>query len=140
MQTRKNKKQYQNDPKVIDTVKYCMKLRLSEKETVEKLATMGYNICQRTVRRIKQKIPKPQRHDILVKEGMLQFVTESLDDFKEMEKTIDQIVKRSDNDYVIIRAIDTKTRIRKSMAEFYDAEPVVAALSKRDNDVTIQKP
>jgi len=136
----KKKKQFQNDPKVIDIVKYCMELRLSEKEIVEKLATMGYPVCQRTVGRIKQKIPKPQRPDILAEEGLLQFVTESLDDFKEMEKTIDQIIKSSDNDYAIIRAIDTKTRIRKSMAEFYDSASVVAALSKRDNDVTIQKP
>jgi len=39
----KNKKGwYQSDPKVIDIVKYCFELRLSEKETVEKLSTLGY--------------------------------------------------------------------------------------------------
>ena len=138
----KNKKGwYQSDPKVIDIVKYCSELRLSEKETVEKLSTLGYpKISERTIRRIRKKLPKPKRLDTLVEEGILQFVTESLDDFKEMEKTIDQIVKSSDNDDAIIRAVNTKMRIRKSMAEFYDSTSVVAALSKRDNDVTIQKP
>jgi len=137
--SKNTKKQYQNDPKVIDMVKYCMKLRLTEKETVEKLATMNYDVNVRTVRRIKQKIPKPQRLDILVEHGASHFIIESLDDFQKMENEADQVEKSTDNDFAKLQAISLKTRIRKMMADFYDAAPVVAALSKRKDDRTLEK-
>jgi len=137
----KNKKGwYQSDPKVIDIVKYCFELRLSEKETVEKLSTLGYpKISERTIRRIRKKLPKPKRLDILAEEGASEFIIESLDDFQEMRKEAAQIVKSTDNPFAKLQAISLKARIRKMMADFYDAAPVVAALTKKDNDSTLEK-
>ena len=135
----KKRKQYQNDPKVIDIVKDCVGFRLKEKETLEKLTKHGYEMDVRTLRRIKKKLPKQKRLDILAEEGASQFIIESLDDFHEMRKEADQIVKSTDNPFAKLQAINLKTRIRKMMADFYDAAPVVAALSKRDDDGTLEK-
>jgi len=136
---KKKKGWYQNNPKVIDIVKDCTKFRLKEKETLEKLTKYGYEMDVRTLRRIKQKLPKPKRLDILAEEGASEFIIESLDDFQEMRKEADQIVKSTDNPFVKLQAISLKTRIRKMMADFYDAAPVVAALTKKDNDGTLEK-
>jgi len=135
----KPKRRYQNDPKVIDTIKYCMKLRLTEKETVEKLATIGYDISERTVRRIRKKIPKPQRPDILVEQRISEFFNESIDDLRNIKKEVVKVGKNDENPYVKLRAFNTIINILKTAAEFYDASPTIAALSKRVNDETIQK-
>jgi len=135
----KPKRQYQNDPKIIDTVKYCIELRLTEKETVEKLRTIGYDISERTVRRIKQKIPKPQRLDLLVEQKMREFINESIDDLKDIKKEAKKVGKNSENPYVKLRAFDTIISTLKTSAEFHDASPVITALSKDIDEQTIQK-
>ena len=125
-----NTKQYQKNPKLIDAVEYCMKFRLREKETLEKLSSLGYNINVRTLRRIKRELPKPTRLDIIVEKGASKLVIDTLKDLKKAIKETKKIARNAKNPYLKLQAWSMISKFRKDMAEFYDAAPFVAELGK----------
>ena len=93
-------KHYQKDAELRDTVKYCMDLRLTEKETLEKLSSLGDNIDVRTLRRIKKKLPKPTRLDILIEKGESDLIIDAINDLKEAIKEAKEIAKKEKNPYL----------------------------------------
>lgn len=127
----KKKKQYQNDPAVIKIIKYCVKCRLEEKQTIEKLFEYGYEPSIRTIRRIKRDLPKPKRLDNLVEEEFRELIDESKEDIRQAILETKKVIIKPQNQFVKLRAIDLLSKLRKELIEICDLEPVIASLKER---------
>jgi len=87
----KTKQWYKTNPKVIITVKYCMELGMTEKETVNVLQIIGYDLTDRTIRRIKKDLPKPNRLEQLAKKEASFFVIEAIEMLYDLVKKVKKI-------------------------------------------------
>jgi len=125
---------YKTDPKVVNTVKYCMDLGMKEKETVNVLQIMGYNLTERTIRRIKKDLPKPNRLEQLAKKEASFFVIEAIDMLHDLVKKVKKIGDDAKNPFQKIQAYGMIPKMLKDIAEFHDSSPVIAALVKDENN------
>lgn len=107
-----------------------MKFRLSGKETLDKLAEKNYTMNARTLRRIKKDLPKPERLDIIATRGAEDHIIKSLKDYDDNIEEIKVIIEKSKNLYLKLQGYGLLSKLRKDKAEFYDASPTIAALSK----------
>lgn len=131
LKQKKSKQWYRNNTEVIDTVRYCMQFRLTEKETHKKLLERGYNIGIRTIRRIKKEQAIPQRLDEIVEQESSAFIIESIDRLDDVEKKADKVFDESKNDYVKLQALGMILKSRKDKAEFYDTANFIALLGRK---------
>jgi len=128
---KKNPKWFKTNPEVTNIVKDCMQFKLSEKETLEKLAEKNYIMNARTLRRIKKDLPKPERLDKIATKGAEDHIIKSLKDYDFGIKEIKKIIKNANNPYLKLQGLGMLSKYRKDKAEFYDASPIIAALSKK---------
>jgi len=133
MSTKKTK-WYQYNSEIVETVRYCLQFRLSEKETCKKLSELGHDISTRTIRRIKKKLIVPQRLDEIVEVESSSFVIESLDNIEDVKQKAKKVYDESQSPYVKLRALGMILKSVKHKAEFYDSANLIALLGRKIHD------
>lgn len=111
-----------------------MDLGMKEKETVNVLQIMGYNLTERTIRRIKKDLPKPNRLEQLAKKETSFFIIEAIEMLHDLVKKVKKIGDDAKNPFQKIQAYGMIPKMLKDIAEFHDSSPVIAALVKDEND------
>jgi len=134
-QTRKNEKHHRwlsNDYELNDSIRQCMVLRLSTKESLQKLSQMGYQMSERKFRRIKHEIKESNKKlsDGIFEDEFFPHLYHIFDSLKLMEKTLWEIVFESKDYWVKMKAIWI---IRKALADKYtiiESTPVWTKIEK----------
>jgi len=139
MKQQKKRQCKQNNPAIVDIVQYSQKLRLTEKETVAKLSQLGFDVDVRTIRRIKQKLPRPTRLDKLAEEEVFSFIKDTISDLKQTINEVKKVAADAKNPFLKLQALGMIPKLRKDIADFYDASPIVASLSNRLNENVMEE-
>ena len=135
-QTRKpNEKHHSwlsNDREVNDLVRQCMVLRLSQKDSIQKLSEMGHKMSERTFRRIKTEITESNKHiaNTIFEDEFFPHLYHIFDSLKFMEKTLWEIVSESPDYWVKLKAIWI---IKKALADKYsliNSTPILAKIDE----------
>jgi len=135
-QTRKpNEKHHSwlsNDPEVNDLVRECMVLRLSQKDSIQKLSQMGYQMSERTFRRRITEIKESNKKisETIFEDEFFPHLYHIFESLKLMEKTLWEIVHESTDYWVKMKAIWI---IKKALADKYtiiNSTPVLAKIDK----------
>jgi len=146
-QIRQRKKQgwHTRNPEIRDAVRYCVMMRLSEKESLEELSKRGYDISDRTLRRIKNTLePNKQRLDKIITQDILSHVETTVGTLESLNERLLQM--RKDSQQNIPQELKVICEIRKTSRELldlYDSSPVIVSLlnleKKKRND-HVEKP
>jgi len=127
----KKTKRHQNNPEIVDIVRYCMQFRLNGTETCKKLLERGHDISTRTIGRIKKKLLIPQRLDEIAEEESSSFIIESIAKLDDVEKKAEKVFDESKNPYVKLQALNMIIKSRKEKAEFYDSANIIVILGRK---------
>jgi len=134
-QRRTNEKHHSwliNDPEVNDSVRQCMVLRLSQKESLKKLSEMGHKMSERTFRRIKTEITESNKHiaDTIFEDEFFPHLYHIFDSLKFMEKTLWEIVSESQDYWVKLKAIWIIKKVLADKYSLINSTPILAKIDK----------
>ena len=132
-QQRKKQSWYIRNPEIREDVTYCVRFRLTEKESLDELLKSGHDISYRTFRRIKSDLePNKQRLDKVIKKDILLHVVEIKEILESVQKRLFDIRKKDlkvSDELKVIREIK---KTEKEILELYDSHPVIAYLLERE--------
>lgn len=120
------------DTEVRDAVRYCVMMRLTEKESLDELSNRKIHVSDRTFRRIKGTLePDKKRLDKIVEEEYLKRTVISLDTLLSLQERLIELRKKKSTIWEELGIIREIRNISKDIFELYDSSPVVAALIKK---------
>ena len=136
---------YRRDPAFISIVQYCIDQNLSETSSLKLIEeNYGRSISSRNFRRIKKILPMSNKQNIeIVNQHSVPFIMESLVVLRSNENILLNIAKDPNTTvWLKIKACESITKNRLVMTQFYDASPIIAALTeiKGDEKNAFQKP
>jgi len=134
-QTRTNEKHHSwlsNDPEVNDLVRECMVLRLSQKDSIQKLSQMGYKMSERTFRRRITEIKESNKHiaDTIFEDEFFPHLYHIFDSLKFMEKTLWEIVSESQDYWVKLKAIWIIRKVLEDKYTIINSTPILEKIGK----------
>jgi hypothetical protein len=135
----KKKQWYIRDPELRDAVRYCVMMRLTEKESLDELSKRGHDITDRTLRRVKRKLePNKQRLDKIIKKDFLAHAVTAADTLESLKERLLQMRKTSQNPLEELKVICEIRKTSREILDLYDSSPVIASLleleKKKKND------
>ena len=144
-QQRKKQSWHVRDPQIRDAVRYCVTMRLSEKESLEELSNSGYTISYRTFRRIKSELePNKQRLDKIIEQTTLVHIIKAFDKLDMIEQRLLELLKTSKT---VSEQLNITRELRKNsreILELCDSNPVIASLlrklKKKERNDHVEKP
>ena len=135
---------YRRDPAYISILQFCVDQNLSETSSLKLIEeNFGRHVSARNFRRTKKILPMSNKQRIeIVNEDSVSFIMETLVVLRSNENVLFNIVKDPNTTvWMKIKACESISKNRLVMAQFYDASPIIAALSeiKGDDGDAIQK-
>jgi len=145
MQTVRNKQRKKQNwqarnPELRDAVRYCVMMRLTEKESLDELSQRGHQISDRTFRRIKSDLePNKQRLDKIIKQEFLLHAIRAVDTLESIKERLLEMRKNSQNTPEELKVLCEIRKTSREILDLYDASPVIGSLiemeKKKRNDV-----
>lgn len=141
---KKKQRWHIRNPEVREIVRYCIMLRLSEKESLDELSKSGYDIPDRTFRRIKRDLePNEQRLDKIIKKDFLLHAVTAADTLDSLKRRLLQMRKTSQNASEELKVICEIRKTSREILDLYDSSHVIAALmemEKKKSNENVEEP
>ncbi|HYL67337.1 MAG TPA: hypothetical protein VEU72_09355 [Nitrosopumilaceae archaeon] len=136
-QQRKKQSWYIRNPDVLKAVRYFVSFNFSEKESLEELSKRGYDMTDRTFRRIKSKLGlNKQRLDHIIKQKFLSNTVITLDTLETILERLFEMRKNCKNPSEELKIISEIKKTIKDINDLHDSGPVIASLldlEKKEN-------